>query len=533
MGALRRFAAILVADLRERSRSTRFWVVLTLVGIVTWGCFPGIESGQITVGFSDSARGSYSSAWVGLVLGLMYSSMLSLIGFFLVRGTLVRDFDTRVWQLLVATPMTRPGYLLAKWASHMVVFLLIMLVGVTVGAVAQWVRAEDRTFDLWELVKPVCVLTLPALALSAFFAVLFDLVPWLRRTMGNVLFVVLWLFLFAAMGSMLDPHNSAWARDTWLSDPSGMVMVMRDLGTQLGRTAPWVKVEDLSVGAIGSVVGTLHLFQWHHWAVHARDLGGRGLWVLLSMLGVVSLAPALDWAAAHTRSADAGNAANAANPGRRLMWLDRLLRPLESAATGMVAAAELKLVLRQRRAWWWLALAASWAVQGFGPPQAVGVAVIGAWLVSIDIFAREILRERETGTGPLLFAAAGGVRRLLAARVAVAVSLAVLSVAPALLHLLAIDAMAALALLLTAANVALAGMALGVLCRNPRPFELLLAVLAYVGVQGQGPLAVVAHPLWALQLHALLLPPLVAVLLTLWPRLSRGGQSADGLCNAA
>jgi hypothetical protein len=31
VGALRRFAAILVADLRERSRQRRFWVVLGLV----------------------------------------------------------------------------------------------------------------------------------------------------------------------------------------------------------------------------------------------------------------------------------------------------------------------------------------------------------------------------------------------------------------------------------------------------------------------------------------------------------------------
>ncbi|MEO5624857.1 MAG: hypothetical protein ABIQ70_02470, partial [Dokdonella sp.] len=187
MEALRRFTAIVVADLRERSRSTRFWVVLGLVSLVTWWCFPGIETGRYTVGFNTDQRAAYSSAWVGLVLGLMYSTMLSLIGFYLVRGTLVRDFDTRVWQLLVATPMTRAGYLLAKWTSHMAVFALIMLFGLAIGAAAQWVRAEDHAFNLFELLKPVVVLALPSLALTAFFAVLFDLVPWLRRTAGNVL----------------------------------------------------------------------------------------------------------------------------------------------------------------------------------------------------------------------------------------------------------------------------------------------------------------------------------------------------------
>ncbi|MEO7755860.1 MAG: ABC transporter permease, partial [Dokdonella sp.] len=209
MEALRRFAAIVLADLRERSRSTRFWVVLGLVSLVTWWCFPGIETGRFTVGFATDQRAAYSSAWVGLVLGLMYSTMLSLIGFYLVRGTLVRDFDTRVWQLLVATPMTRAGYLLAKWTSHMAVFALIMLVGLAIGAAAQWVRAEDHAFDLIELFKPVAVLALPSLALTAFFAVLFDLVPWLRHTAGNVLFFFVWSFLFVTLGVAIDPHKSA------------------------------------------------------------------------------------------------------------------------------------------------------------------------------------------------------------------------------------------------------------------------------------------------------------------------------------
>lgn len=517
MEALRRFAAIVLADLRERSRSTRFWVVLGLVGLATWACFPGIESGRFAVGFDADTRAAYSSAWVGLVLGLMYSTMLSLIGFYLVRGTLVRDFDTRVWQLLVATPMTRAGYLLAKWTSHMAVFGLIMLVGLAVGVAVQWVRAEDRAFDLFELLKPVVVIALPALAFSAFFAVLFDLVPWLRRTAGNVLFFFVWTFVFVAMGAMLDPHKVASARDTWLSDPSGIVMVMRDFATQLAHSAPWVKVNDINIG-MSNHVATLHLFQWRAWPMHARDLAGRGLWVLLSVLGLIALAPMLDWAAARTRSAAS---AQGANPGRRLAWLDRVLRPLESTRIGRLLAAELKLVLRQRRLWWWLALAIAWGAQLSGVRAAVGIGVIGAWLVSVDVFARAVLRERETGTGPLLFVAAGAARNLLLARIGVAVVLAVLAVAPALLHLSASDPVAASALLLGAANVAFAGLALGMACRNPRPYELLLVVLAYAGVQAQGPLSMVVNARGLLPLHALALPLLVAAVVVLWPRFAR------------
>ena len=46
MDALRRFAAIVIADFRERSRSTRFWVVLGAMGIATWWLFPPKEATQ-------------------------------------------------------------------------------------------------------------------------------------------------------------------------------------------------------------------------------------------------------------------------------------------------------------------------------------------------------------------------------------------------------------------------------------------------------------------------------------------------------
>jgi hypothetical protein len=517
MSALRRFSAILVADLRERTRSTRFWIVLAIVGLATWWCFPSMDAGYVTLAFSDNVRGIYSSAWVGMTLGLLYSTLLSLIGFYLVRGTLVRDFDTRVWQLLVATPMTRGGYLLAKWASHMVVFTLIMLVGLVVGGIAQEVRGEDRAFDFVELAKPVFVLAMPAMAVTAFYAVLFDLLPWLRRTGGNVLYFWVWIFLSIAIADFIDPAKVAWARHTWLSDPNGIALAMRDLQAQLHLTIPGVKTSDISIGA-NAITGRPIVFAWTHWSLRPIDVAGRLLWVSLAMLATVALAPALDWAAARTRTA---GSERGAHPGRRLRWLDPLLRPLESSSTGMVLAAELKLVLRQRRAWWWLAMVGFAIAQIVGNREATGIAAIGAWMISVDAFARAILRERETGTGALLFVASGATRRLLAARIGAALLIACIAIAPAAIHLAIVDAVASFALLATAAGIAMGGLALGVLCRNPRPFELLMVIFAYAGVQGAGPLAAVAHPVDALHAQAILLPVCAAVLAMLWPRLAR------------
>ncbi|MEO8365065.1 MAG: hypothetical protein ABI538_02545 [Pseudoxanthomonas sp.] len=514
MAALRRFMAIMLADLRERTRSTRFWVVLALVGVATWWCFPALQTGKVAVGV-DGTRGYYSSAWAGLSLGLMYSTLLAWLGFYLVRGTLVRDFDTRVWQLLVTTPMTRRGYLLAKWTSHMAVFTLVMVLGLVVGFVAQWVHAEDRTLDVVELLKPMLVLSMPALTLTAFFAVLFDMVPRLRRTGGNVLFFFVWLLLFSITGINMDPSHSEWARQTWLSDPSGMTLIQRNLQVQLAQIAPALDASSMSVG-VSTMDDGAKLFAWTRWEVALRDIAGRLLWVLAAVIGILLLAPALDRAAARTSRQQVG----ANHAGRRLAWLDRLLNPLQRSALGLLLSAELRLVLRQRRWWWWLAIASAWAVQLFAPTKIAGIAAVVAWMISLDILARGILREREARTAALLFTAPQSINRLLLARTATALGITGSAVLPMLLRLIASAPATAAILLLVAANVALAGLAMGALCRSARPYELMMAMLAYAGIQGLGPLAVPAVEGTLLVGHLVALPLLAAILLLLWPPLN-------------
>ncbi len=490
MDALRRIFAILLADLRERTRTARFWIVLGLVGVATWLCFPAFESGQLAVSV-DGARGRYSSAWTGLTLGMFYSTLLTWLGFYLVRGTVLRDFDTRVWQLLVATPMTRSGYLVAKWASHMAVFSCVIAVGLVVGALAQWVRAEDRAFDLVELVKPVLVITLPALSLTAFFAILFDLVPMLRRTGGNVLYFFAYLTVFAGLTTSFDQGANA-ANLQLMSDPAGFTLVSHSFAQALAGQSPAIDFTNVSVsigaGELGRIGEAPRLFEWTTWQVEAGTLPGRLFWLLLGLAGSAALAPFVDRAAARVSSAPAGDRA-----GRRLRWLDRILAPLEHGALGTLVAAELRLALRRRSLLWWAAMLVAAIVQVATPLPNAAMAAVVAWMLGIDVHARALLRESETRTGGLVFTAPDAARRVSLARLCSALLLSLFAVAPLLLRSLATAGDLAGPVLLVAAAVAVLGLAAGALFRNPRPYELAMVVLAYVGVQGSGPLAVAAQ----------------------------------------
>ncbi|MFS8064647.1 MAG: ABC transporter permease [Luteimonas sp.] len=487
METLRRIFAILLADLRERTRTRRFWIVLGLVGVATWYCFPASDSGQLAVSV-DGGRGRYSSAWIGMTLGMFYSTLVGWLGFYLVRGTVLRDFDTRVWQLLVATPMTRAGYLIAKWASHMAVFCLVIVVGLLVGMLAQMVRGEDRALDLIELVKPALVLTVPALSLTAFFAILFDMVPLLRRTGGNVLYMFVWLLLFAGLSSSFDQGKAA-AQPQYISDPAGFTLASHSFARQLADEVPKLDFTHVSVtvgvGALGEIKTAPRLFQWSKWDVETSVLAGRLLWLLLGLAASAALAPFLDRAAART-----GAARVADNAGRRLRWLDHVLKPLEHGALGTLVAAELRLALRRRSLLWWAVLLTAGIVQLAAPLPNAAIAAVVAWMIGIDVHARALLREAETRTGGLVFTASGAARLVCLARLCSAVLLALFAVIPLLLRCLSTHTGTGLSVMLVAATIGALGLAASALFRSPRPYELSMAALAYGALQGGGPLAV-------------------------------------------
>ena len=516
MIALHRFLAILLADLRERTRTPRFWVVLAGMVLATWYCFPGADSSYAILSLAHGERGIYSSAWIGMVLAMAYSLMLSLGGFYLVRGTLVRDIDTRVWQLLVATPMTRGAFLLAKWASHMLVLGLIVVIGLVVGLVVQWLRAEDRHIDVIELVKPALLLSLPALAVTSMLAIWFDLLPWLRRTAGNIVFFFLWVTLLGVAGSQLENSNNRFVREGWVSDPDGMVMASREFHRVRVEQTGKPQGFGFSFGSPARVGRPLQ-FEWKSWTPPVPDIFGRALWVLLSMIGVLASSRLLDWSAARGSIA----ARQRTQTGLRLRWLDRLLDPLARGAFGRLAVAELKLSLRQRRLWWWLVLLVAFGLQAFASADVFRIGMLLAWLLPLDLLARSVLREQEHGTGALVFTAPDIVGRLLSTRFVVNFCLLLALSSPGTIRLFAQDPISGIAALVIAASIASWGLCLRALFGNARPFELVLVAAAYLSTQGMtifefGPGAPTTL-LW----HGIGLLPAWLALAWAWPRMAR------------
>lgn len=517
MEALRRFLSIVGADLLARVRTPRFWLAIGAVAVAAWWCFPPKGAPYLILGLNGQYRGQYSSAWIGMVLA-MTSIWLSLIGFYLVRGTLTRDIDSRVWQLLVATPMRRHTYLLAKWCSHLTVLMLIAGAGLVVGAAAQWLRGEDARIDLIELLKPVLLLQLPGLALTAMFALWFDLAPWLRRSAGNALYFVLWLAMLALAAQNV---RSSDGPPGLIGDPFGISVFNQAVRA---HAAPQID-QPLREGvclACGTSRTEVRTFDWSHWQVAPKALPGRLFWLLLAALGVAACAPLLDRAAARSsRTSTSADGAPQDDAGRRLRWLDTLLQPLQRSAFGALLAAELQLTLRRRQRWWWLAVVGLAAVQLAAPLNAACIAALAAWLLCLDIHARSALREGESCTAAVVFSAAHAAHRILWARAALLALVGILLTLPALLRFALVAPLVAAALLAICLSLAAWGLALGSASGSARPYEVLCCVLAYLSINGAPLLHAGIDPGQTLYLHGAALPLAIIVLWRMWPRMVR------------
>jgi len=184
---MRALLAIARADFLERVRTYAYLVTLATVLWLGYGTY----SGFVTVSLDDH-RGTLNSAWVGGMMALVVNTLLPLAGFYVIKNTIARDERTGVGQILATTPMTRATYTLGKALSNLALLGTIVALLALVALALQTVGAEDARFDPAVLLSPFVLVVLPAMAIVAALAVLFEAVPFLAGGVGNVLWSVLW-----------------------------------------------------------------------------------------------------------------------------------------------------------------------------------------------------------------------------------------------------------------------------------------------------------------------------------------------------
>jgi hypothetical protein len=467
------------ADFLERVRRYSFLVVLGAV------LFLGYQAavGNVTLQLGDY-RGEFNSAWVGSMMAIIASFFLGWFGFYLVKGSLARDRETGVGQIMATTPLTRPLYTLGKWLSNFIVLLLTVVILALVGLALQIFAGESDQFDFLTLLAPFLFVTLPMLALTAALAVTFECVGFTQGGFGNLLY----FFLFGLVISLAVTSG----KENPLLDLPGFHTLSESMGAAAKAAYPGYD-GSFVLGSTGTpILGT---FPWSGVTWTANTILIR---LMVLCFGIIlALASSIFFDrfdpsrrkmgrtkdAASSPEPETAPAKQTASPSIRLT---PLTKPANHFTFIRILVSELKLLLKGKH-WWWYAIAAGlWAASLVSSPENVRAFVLPiTWLWPILIWSGLGSREIRHNAQQMVFSSAAPLVRQLPASWLAGFSVALLTGSGAALKLLfAGDSVGLLAWISAALFIPSFALASGVWSRGNKLFEVAYVSMWYLALNG-------------------------------------------------
>jgi hypothetical protein len=191
---MKHFLAIVKYDYIQRTRTYSFLITLCASLVIAYTFLPAPEADYSTIRISDYV-GYYNSSWSGYITAILTSVFLSLIGFYLITGSIKTDNETRVGQIISATPITNFAYLFAKASSNFL--LLLTLVGIiflmSIGLF--FLYGGSFSFEPLQFVEPYLIIAVPTMVFISVLALIFELIFGKYTIIQNAVF----FFLFSAM----------------------------------------------------------------------------------------------------------------------------------------------------------------------------------------------------------------------------------------------------------------------------------------------------------------------------------------------
>jgi ABC-type transport system involved in multi-copper enzyme maturation permease subunit len=409
------------ADFLERVRGYRFLVVLGLAIAAAFFFVQSDDASWVPIDLGGY-RGIYDSAWIGAMVGLMSSLYLALFAFYAIKGSISRDVDTGVGQIIASTPISKGLYVLGKWLSNFSVLFIMVLIVIVAAGVLQLVRGEDTSIDVAALAAPSLIIAVPVMVLVAALAVMFETVRSLRGGFGNIVFFFFFMFAIFTTGLAASFVLQNMERSA--------AEVIPDYG---GGWSCCMIFKSQSEQVLGRVWDGQQTFRF----------SGMEWDIEVLLIRPIYLGVALGFVALAVRTFDRFDGAGS-GPGRVALFLDGVRRrlgsivpgrlrgdstpyddsatitdltsgplqltPLASRSTGFrfvgLLRAELRLMLKGLQ-WWWYLIAAglTGASLVLSVDRSHGTVLPIVWLWPVLIWSSMGVREVQNRTDQLVFAA--------------------------------------------------------------------------------------------------------------------------------
>lgn len=467
--------ALARADLLERVRRYQFVATIAVTALLGSLLLPARHAGYETF-LIDGYRGVYNSAWIGATFAIIATLLLSLFGFYNVKSAVQRDRETRVGEIVAATPMTRFDYALGKALSNFCVLGSMVAALFVVAVAMQLLRGESPHVELWQIAAPLGLIVLPLVAMVGAVAVLFEMIPWLRGGLGNV------LYFFGWIGYLTWTFTGEANRIAWWRDMTGANLVMRQVWATLRKLDPRAKPNSVELGAGGEAARHTFTFSGFHFT--GGEIAERFAWFAVALAVVVVAALLFDRFATSSRERERRSRNGFA--ASRQSALERIATPIFDLVFandfGGIVLAELRLLVRGLSFWWYLVAVGLCIFQLFAGAKGQSIALGLAWLWPMLQLSQLGTREAVCDTEQFVYPTLHPIRRQFVAQWVAGVLLCLAIGAGSLAHWAAAGNLGGIAgVVAGAVFVPTLALACGTLSGTTRLFEIFYLVLWYVG----------------------------------------------------
>ncbi len=481
---LGRIVAILVADGRERLRRTSSLVTFLAICFGAYLWVPDPSSGRALLVIAGR-RAIYNSEAIALATAVLGSFLLGLFGYYVVSHSIGGDLRRRTGAIVAASPIASWEYLLAKVLGSFA-FLMLLAMGYMASSMVMQLVRSDEPLRLAPYLAHYLYLLPPSLLFTSTLALCFESVPGLAGKGGDVLYFFFWMALVGVAVAVTLQVPAGELSPLFAFDVTGMATMVRELQAVTGTSS-------LTIGAtpFDPARGT-YLFTGL--TFDASWLRARALSLLLPVpLFLLAWWRFHRFDPARVRGGERGSGKG------YLRSLQRLLHPLTSALPGRLLGGV------GRRPGLAGAIVADAALTLVENPLAGIALVVGAvlslasplgWLgagplpilvaVMAVVVAGSASREQRHGTRPLAYASPHLRPWFVVWKMAGALILCLLFVAPAALRFAAQEPSRAASLLGGALFVAAGATAAGVLTGSSKAFLALFLSFWYVVLNDGG-----------------------------------------------
>jgi hypothetical protein len=268
------------ADFLERTRKSNFLLVIFTAVILAYVFCPPRNGGYVTLIFGENYVGLFNSVWMGTSTAISISIFFSLIGFYMVSNAIQVDLETRVGQIIAASSLHKTKYLFGKFFSNFVILTVIVMITMFTAMVMQLIRGEDYYLNLWAYFAPFAFMLLPGMAVIAAIAIVFEVISFLRGTIGNIIFFVVWGFIIFSVFKPIEVNNLLT-----ISDLFAQGIALSDIVATLQDKYPTYNGIFSNGLTVMKQKSEIFIWQGVHW--NFSLIAGRSLWAIIAIILVL------------------------------------------------------------------------------------------------------------------------------------------------------------------------------------------------------------------------------------------------------